>query len=68
MDPSLPPPNWENTQMWEKLTPDDIAQAKHKLSSRVAMLSRHAAELVLDAQQQEIDQFEHLVEHSLRST
>jgi hypothetical protein len=54
--------------MWEKLTPDDIAQAKHKLSSRVAMLSRHAAELVLDAQQQEIDQFEHLVEHSLRST
>jgi hypothetical protein len=56
--------NWgEQFQMWEKLTPDDLAQAKHKLSlARSAILSRHAAELkVLDAQHEEIDKFEHLV-------
>ena len=49
--------------MWEKLTPDDIARAKHKLSlTRAAILSQHAAELkVLDTQQEEIDKFEHLV-------
>jgi ATP-dependent exoDNAse (exonuclease V) beta subunit len=49
--------------MWEKLTPDDIARAKHELSlTRAATLSRHAAELkVLDTQQEEIDKFERLV-------
>ena len=49
--------------MWEKLTPDDIARAKHKLSlTRAATLSRHAMELkVFDGQQDEIDKFEHLV-------
>ena len=31
--------------MWEKLTPDDIARVKHKLSlTRAATLSRHAVE------------------------
>jgi hypothetical protein len=60
-DPTTP--YWENNQMWEKLTPDDIARAKHKLSlTRAATLSRHAVELkVFDGQQDEIDKFEHLV-------
>jgi hypothetical protein len=49
--------------MWDQLTPDDIAQVKHRLSLRRAeTLSRHAAELqTLDAQQEEIETFALLV-------
>jgi hypothetical protein len=49
--------------MWEQLTPADVARVKRDLSlTRVATLSRHAAELkILDTQQEEIEKFEHLV-------
>ena len=49
--------------MWEKLTPDDIARAKHELSlTRAATLSRHAAELKsLDAEQGGIEELERLI-------
>jgi len=49
--------------MWEKLTPDDIARAKHELSlTRAATLSRHAAELKsLDAERGGIAELERLI-------
>jgi hypothetical protein len=64
MEPCADPTElWRNVQMWEKLTPDDIAQVRHKLSLRRAeTLGRHAAELkTLDTQQEEIEKFEALV-------
>jgi hypothetical protein len=49
--------------MWEKLTPDDIARVKHKLSlTRAATLSRHAVELKsLDAERSGIEELERLI-------
>jgi hypothetical protein len=49
--------------MWEKLTPDDIARVKRKLSlTRAATLSRHAAELKsLDAERGGIEELERLI-------
>jgi len=49
--------------MWKQLTPDDILRVKRDLSyTRVATLSRYAAELkILDTQQEEIEKFERLV-------
>jgi hypothetical protein len=49
--------------MWEQLTPHDIARANQKLTlTRAATLARHAAELKsLDTQQEEIDNFAHLM-------
>ena len=49
--------------MWDHLTPADIERVKQRLAvSREEMLSRHAEELKeLDAQQDEIEEFEVLV-------
>jgi hypothetical protein len=49
--------------MWEKLTPDDIARVKHKLTlTRATTLSRHAQELRdLDAERGRIEELERLI-------
>jgi len=49
--------------MWEQLTPTDIARVKERVAARrIETLARHAEELKqLDADQAEIETFEHLV-------
>jgi hypothetical protein len=49
--------------MWEKLTPDDIDRARHKLAlERAETLSRHAQELRdLDIERGRIEELERLI-------